>query len=181
MNNFISSLSGGFGSSPESGGGGVAYSATQKRWVATGYGVDSDGNADALNSIQTSTDGKHWLPASNGGFIDGGYGVSYSSTLNRWIALGEGSPNVTDSVQVSTDAFNWISADVGFGYSYDWNGFSAFDAHWSDKKNVWIAVGTADKDLNVINYYSYITASNMRITEVNATFISAQSLRCRLY
>jgi trimeric autotransporter adhesin len=175
-NNFVSSLSGGFGESPNSGGASVTYSYSKKLWIATGYGIDSENNPDARSSIQISTDGRNWRPASNGGFAEGAYGVSYSSTLNTWITLGEGVPSATNSIQVSTDAFNWVSAKVGFGFSYDWNGIAAFDAQWSDKKNLWLAVGTADKDLNIINYYSYITPSNITISGVNATFISTNSI-----
>jgi hypothetical protein len=66
-------------------------------WVAVGNGT--------TNKIATSVDGMNWTPSSNGNSIFSiGFGVTWNSSLQLWIAVGEG----TYTIATSSDGSTWI-------------------------------------------------------------------------
>ena len=97
---------------------GVAFNfknAPNGLWVAVGYGN---------NCVATSADGQTWTGRGFAGF-NVAYGVAYSSTLNRWVIVGQG---LTTSIAYSSDGSTWTSVPnsqymfpLG-GRTVSWNG-----------------------------------------------------------
>jgi hypothetical protein len=164
----------------ETGGCGVAWSQAQNKWVAVGYGVDSTGNNyDARSSIQVSTDGLNWVPSSNGGFPGGGFGVTYSSTLQTWVAVGSGEGGVS-SIQNSTDGFHW--AGVGtFGFSSNYGGIAGLGViAESGLSGSLVAVGTVDDNQVPQFTYTEATAQYLVTPEILAESGSISTLTTNL-
>jgi hypothetical protein len=89
---------------------GVAFNGSN-RWVAVGQ------DADSANTIQVSTDGSNWTPASSGGFTSSiNIGTAVAWATNRFVA-GGADVNRNSTIQYSTDGSNFIAVNSG-GFAY---------------------------------------------------------------
>lgn len=89
-------LGGGRGSTEE---GDVFYSSQQNRWVAVGIPFTGGNNA-----IAWSNDGISWTGLGVND-LSNGFGVAYSPTVNRWVAVGGGA----NSIVYSNDGITWTA------------------------------------------------------------------------
>ena len=112
----------------------IAWSASGSYWVAVGC----NRSIDPTISIARSSDGMTWVDSVSGGGnnpFSGGYGlgIAYSSSQNKWVAVGYNSDS-TVCIASSTDGMIWTDASnnpftIGYGVSY------------SSSQNKWVAVG----------------------------------------
>ena len=94
-------------------------------WVATGSGIG--------NTIAVSTDGNIWIPATNKVFSTYATGLTWSSTLRRWVATGLDSSGVGNVFAMSQNGYLWT------GYTSDIF-YAGTDVAWNG--NVFVATGT---------------------------------------
>ena len=117
-------------------------------WVAVGQGT---------NSIAYSYDGTTWTGVTNSttNFFTRGYGVAWSSSLNRWVAVGEGT---THTIATSSNGTSW----TGQGKTV----FSTLgrSVAWSSSLNLWVAGGQGTNTIayssTALNSASWTAVSN---------------------
>jgi len=107
---------------------GVAYSATQSKWVAVGYGS---------HTLAYSNDGITWVGLGITTFTDYGYGVAYGN--NKWVTVGSGLGN---TLAYSTNGTTW----TGIGLSV-FNGGVGYGVAYSATQSKWFAVGNGSHTL----------------------------------
>ena len=107
---------------------GIAYSASQNKWIAVGQGT--------VNTMAWSPDGIRWIGLGLNCFDVIGKGIAYSSQQNRWVAVGNG-PN---SICYSTDGFSWTMATSGIFASLT-IAVEGRSVVYSSTLNQWVAVG----------------------------------------
>jgi hypothetical protein len=110
---------------------GVAYSASQNKWIAVGQGT--------INTMAWSPDGITWTGLGLNCFPAAGNGITYSPEQNRWVAVGDGS----NSIWYSTDGLSWTVATAGL---FNIGGKSVV---YSSVLNQWVAVGWAGNSIAV--------------------------------
>jgi hypothetical protein len=97
-------------------------------WVAVGTGSGS--------AIQTSYDGITWTDSANDPFSGGtGIGIEYSSSQNKWVAVGYNSDAIV-SIATSTDGITWTDASNNPFFGGNGRGIA-----YSSFANQWVAVG----------------------------------------
>lgn len=88
------------------------------------------GEFNSNYNLQTSSDGINWVNGSiNISIFQGG--ISYSSSLNRYIAVGDGSGN---AISYSSDLIIWNTTNI----KGDW-----YDIEWSPELELFVACGRA--------------------------------------
>jgi hypothetical protein len=108
------------------------------RYVACGKGAPGE------PTLQWSTDGLTWYPATSGWFTERGFNAAYGNGL--WVAVGGNTPlTPLSSIKVSTDGKNWTNITSGgfaggVGYKVAWNG------------SLWVASGDSATILNTIQW-----------------------------
>jgi hypothetical protein len=110
---------------------GIAYSASQNKWIAVGQGT--------VNTMAWSPDGMTWIGLGLSCFAVAGNGITYSPEQNRWVAVGDGS----NSIYYSTDGFVWNVATTGL---FNIGGKSVV---YCSSLNQWVAVGWAGNSIAV--------------------------------
>jgi cytoskeletal protein CcmA (bactofilin family) len=118
--------------------------------VGTPYQITSNTKTYSLvNSIQYTTDGDSWNPATTGGFEIAGYGVAYGLYFgqDRWVAVGENSNyGLGDTIKYSGNGLNWSNANSGTFY------YAGYGVTYYPESNVFIAVGKTLSNTNTIIY-----------------------------
>lgn len=92
-------------------------------WVGVGYSSFAGGN-----NLVYSYDGINWNGLGSSLFTTEAYGIAWSSSLNRWVAVGAGG----NSIAYSSDGINWTGLGTSIfndGRAVAWNG------------SRWVAVG----------------------------------------
>jgi hypothetical protein len=72
-------------------------------------------NENSLDTLKYSTNGSNWFTATNTGFygnnsVNGCRDLTYSSQLNKWVAVGAGYGGGARCILNSTDGINWSNA-----------------------------------------------------------------------
>ena len=114
---------------------GVAWSGSL--WVAVGY------NPSQTVCIASSSDGMTWTDSSNNPFSGGsGNGIAYSSSQNRWVAVGtNNNSGNTVCIATSPDGITWTdSSNNPFGVS-------GYGIAYSPSQDKWVAVGVSTNDV----------------------------------
>lgn len=152
---------------------GYVRGASMEGLIAVGkpYGADPD-IADPLASIQYSTDGLAWGPATSGGFTVAGYGVTYgraTSGADIWVAVGDDGERSLSNIQYSTDGFNWTAANYPTQFYY-----AGYGVAFSREANVFVAVGKSISNTESV-LYSGDGATWIAMTNSSSGFKSQQS------
>ena len=193
--NWSNALTGGFYSNY--GGQAVAYN-NSNLWVVVGL------SSNILNTVQTSTDGMNWSNITSGGFTigssfpqyassarqaNGGYGVTYVSQYNLWLAGGTGGSS-NSNIQYSSNGTTWFpttgAALTNYCVSFQWTGSNiiAYGATGgvgtllSSSNGInWTTLNTTIGTVPVGGPYTFLIYSNTANTNLTISSITTNSLQ----
>ena len=193
--NWSNALTGGFYATY--GGQAVAYN-NSNLWVVVGL------SSNILNTIQTSTDGMNWSNITSGGFTvggtfppygggvrtaNGGFGITYVSQYNLWLAGGTGGSS-NSNIQYSSNGTTWLPT-TGAGFTsycvnFQWTGSNIIaygstggaTALLSSSNGInWTTLTTTIGTVPVGAPYTFLVFSNTANTNLTISSITTNALQ----
>ncbi len=97
----------------------AATSSEQNQWASVTYGTSTfvAVSGGGTHEVMTSTDGTNWTAQDQIATGDGWVSVTYSSSLNLFVAVAGMSGTYHNNVMTSPDGVTWTVQDSSLGYS----------------------------------------------------------------